>query len=210
MAGFLLKIKNKNNNGVKAVVKKLNVLQDKPELGDEDDVHEINGFDSKGGKLDGKIVKNNKDKTPSIKLKLKKTLSTPQVTERITMLSFGVNKNRGITSEEAITVVSADNHQEMVRINSDNEDDGDDATGSDYESIAVENFGTAMLRGMGWKGERNIQGGGGGGANQKSTSVEHRKQGMLLGIGAKPVETEIMEDIRGSNATFQIPLKRKL
>lgn len=197
MAGFLLKLKAKNN---KQVPKKQNVLSEKNEPSDEDRVHQINAFDSKGGQFNGKIVKKTKEQTPAIKLKLNKTLSTGKVSERIAMLSFGINKSE--TTEEHQT--SKDETGDVVLINSDN--DGEDATGEDYESIAVENFGAAMLRGMGWKGEKNVLG-----ATKKETSklIEHRKQGILLGIGAKPVETELMEDLRGNNATFQIPLKKK-
>lgn len=62
----------------------------------------------------------------------------------------------------------------------------------DYAAVPVEDFGAAMLRGMGWKGgdELGGKGKGAGGKSGKLRLVEKRP--AFLGIGAKPV-TDIPE-----------------
>lgn len=74
-----------------------------------------------------------------------------------------------------------------------------------YKEVPVDQFGAALLRGMGWK-------------QNKSKSVEssgmplleRRKKGVLLGIGAKAVEDELMADLSGKRgAKFDIPVIRK-
>ncbi|KAF8944796.1 hypothetical protein BGZ47_003690 [Haplosporangium gracile] len=55
----------------------------------------------------------------------------------------------------------------------------DEASLEDYEKVPVEEFGAALLRGMGWKGDDN-----------GSEAVEYNRRPALLGLGAKPREPE--------------------
>ncbi|KAK3835567.1 MAG: DExH-box splicing factor binding site-domain-containing protein [Linnemannia gamsii] len=55
----------------------------------------------------------------------------------------------------------------------------DEASLEDYAKVPVEEFGAALLRGMGWKGDNN-----------GSEAVEYNRRPALLGLGAKPREPE--------------------
>ncbi|KAG0294789.1 hypothetical protein BGZ96_000455 [Linnemannia gamsii] len=55
----------------------------------------------------------------------------------------------------------------------------DEASLEDYANVPVEEFGAALLRGMGWKGDNN-----------GSEAVEYNRRPALLGLGAKPREPE--------------------
>lgn len=68
----------------------------------------------------------------------------------------------------------------------------------DYEDIPVDQFGAALLRGMGWDGKMR-------GAE---TDVTHRQKGVVLGIGAHLVGVELeTEIIKG--AKLSVPLVRR-
>ena len=77
----------------------------------------------------------------------------------------------------------------------------DSASLAEYNSIPVEEFGAALLRGMGWKGEIDADGnvsngvnGVGGKANGGKARVVERRP-ALLGIGAKEVPKELMDEL---------------
>ncbi|KAF9933267.1 hypothetical protein FBU30_006035 [Linnemannia zychae] len=71
-------------------------------------------------------------------------------------------------------------HQDEVEAFQKNlEDLPDEASLEDYEKVPVEEFGAALLRGMGWKGDNN-----------GSEAVEYSRRPALLGLGAKPREPE--------------------
>ncbi|KAG0273727.1 hypothetical protein BGZ95_010480 [Linnemannia exigua] len=55
----------------------------------------------------------------------------------------------------------------------------DEASLEDYAKVPVEEFGAALLRGMGWKGDNN-----------GAEAVEYNRRPALLGLGAKPREPE--------------------
>ncbi|KAG0199082.1 hypothetical protein BGX28_007595 [Mortierella sp. GBA30] len=55
----------------------------------------------------------------------------------------------------------------------------DEATLEDYKKVPVEEFGAALLRGMGWKGD-----------SKASEAIEFNRRPALLGLGAKPKEPE--------------------
>ncbi|KAG0344092.1 hypothetical protein BG004_004753 [Podila humilis] len=55
----------------------------------------------------------------------------------------------------------------------------DEATLEDYEKVPVEEFGAALLRGMGWTGDA-----------KGSEAIEFNRRPALLGLGAKPKEPE--------------------
>lgn len=70
----------------------------------------------------------------------------------------------------------------------------------EYNDVPVEEFGAALLRGMGWKGDRQ---------KPKTKSVEKRQRSAILGIGAKPLDNELVEDLMGKKKVIGIPLKKK-
>ncbi|KAF9207335.1 hypothetical protein BGZ49_000687 [Haplosporangium sp. Z 27] len=59
------------------------------------------------------------------------------------------------------------------------EDLPDEASLEDYEKVPVEEFGAALLRGMGWNGDM-----------KGSEAIEYNRRPALLGLGAKPKEPE--------------------
>lgn len=74
-----------------------------------------------------------------------------------------------------------------------------------YKDVAVEDFGAALLRGMGWKQNKQP-------AVKSNTNsiLERRKKGVLLGIGAKAVEEDLMADLTGKRGDkLSIPLIKK-
>ncbi|KAG2735666.1 hypothetical protein G9P44_001880 [Scheffersomyces stipitis] len=86
------------------------------------------------------------------------------------------------------------------------DEDPDEDSAEEYEKVPVEQFGAALLRGMGWKPE----------TKPKNTTVDnekvlqHRQKGVLVGIGAKAVENDLMEDIIGKRGTkFEVPLAKR-
>ncbi|KAF9545326.1 hypothetical protein EC957_011080 [Mortierella hygrophila] len=93
---------------------------------------------------------------------------------------------------EAVTGVSGEGSRRLVLLGEDNvhqdevesfqknlEQLPDEASLEDYEKVPVEEFGAALLRGMGWKGDDN-----------GSDAIEYNRRPALLGLGAKPREPE--------------------
>lgn len=69
------------------------------------------------------------------------------------------------------------------------------------EEISVDEFGAAMLRGMGWKPKPH---------KIIKTNVAKRKQGLLLGIGAQEVaNSDAAEELLSSKAKFSIPIVKR-
>lgn len=76
-------------------------------------------------------------------------------------------------------------------------------TEEDYDKVPVEQFGAALLRGMGWKGDKPKP-------STEPKEVSHRQKGALLGIGSKPIEKEIEEELMGKRGTkLSVPLLRR-
>ena len=71
-------------------------------------------------------------------------------------------------------------------------DSAEDIVEEDYENVPVEQFGAALLRGMGWK-ENDTK-------SSKGVDVLHRQRGVTLGIGSTPVEKEIEQEIMGKTS----------
>lgn len=81
-------------------------------------------------------------------------------------------------------------------------DDGPvlDNTEEDYENVPVEEFGAALLRGMGWDGETKAT---------ETQSLAHRQRGVVLGIGAKGVEKEIEQELMGKKLKLNVPMVQR-
>lgn len=75
-------------------------------------------------------------------------------------------------------------------------DDSDDE--QDYEKVPVEQFGAALLRGMGWKPSKSTK--------PLVQPVENRQKGALLGIGAKGIEAELAQEL---NKKILAPLLKR-
>lgn len=82
-------------------------------------------------------------------------------------------------------------------------EDADDMDTDDYKEVAVEDFGAALLRGMGWKPNKKVE--------KPKGNMNNRKQGILLGIGAKAIkDEELSEELLSSKNRFSVPMvKRK-
>lgn len=74
-----------------------------------------------------------------------------------------------------------------------------------YNEVPVEEFGAALLRGMGWKPPAKSNK-----VNKPKSNTEHRQKGLLLGIGAQSVKDEdLAQELLGSKSKFQIPVLKR-
>lgn len=72
-------------------------------------------------------------------------------------------------------------------------------TEQDYEDVPVEQFGAALLRGMGWDGKMS---------RESRADVSHRQKGVVLGIGSQLIGQELEAELmKGSK--LSVPLVRK-
>ncbi|KAI1312213.1 hypothetical protein EDD11_003198 [Mortierella claussenii] len=120
------------------------------------------------------------------------TTTTTQVTEDVvmepkeeTLDEIAVRKIMESTSGEKgqemrqLVVPGQENVEDREAFQRSLEDLPDQASLEDYEKVPVEEFGAALLRGMGWKGDAN-----------GSEAIEYNRRPALLGLGAKPKEPE--------------------
>ncbi|KAG0078939.1 hypothetical protein BGZ90_003973 [Linnemannia elongata] len=118
------------------------------------------------------------------------TVVTEEVTEDVKEETLEEMAARKVL--EAVTGVPGEGSRRLVLLGEDNvhqdevesfqknlEQLPDEASLEDYEKVPVEEFGAALLRGMGWKGDDN-----------GSDAVEYSRRPALLGLGAKPREPE--------------------
>lgn len=89
-----------------------------------------------------------------------------------------------------------------------NFDSDDESEESDNEKrIPVEEFGAAFLRGLGWSDNNDEE----KDKKQKQQEIlNHRQKGITLGIGAKPVDHEILQDLQSTEKGIPIIKRRKL
>ncbi|GEQ67503.1 hypothetical protein JCM33374_g1168 [Metschnikowia sp. JCM 33374] len=71
----------------------------------------------------------------------------------------------------------------------------------DYDAVPVDQFGAALLRGMGWSGEPDKK-------SAANKEVSHRKQGAVLGIGAKSIEKDLEAELL-SKKNLSVPIIRR-
>lgn len=96
------------------------------------------------------------------------------------------------------------NSDSVIHISGPNRD-AEEATPELYEKVPVEDFGAALLRGMGWKGDKK------GSVQKPRLNTEKRKQGLLLGIGAKAIkDDDLAQELLSSKAKFSVPLVKKV
>lgn len=101
-----------------------------------------------------------------------------------------------VDAEEAARRLLLEGHEDQARVIEQNSGDGRDDP--DYDEVPVEEFGAALLRGMGWRGDRS----------KADVDVSNRQKGVVLGIGAKPLEGDLTEELMGRGKKIEVPLKR--
>lgn len=69
---------------------------------------------------------------------------------------------------------------------------------ADYEAVPVDQFGAALLRGMGWDGRFE---------KPEPRVASRRKLGAVLGIGAKPLDADLEPELTKKN--ISAPLQRR-
>ncbi|SGZ48754.1 CIC11C00000001450 [Sungouiella intermedia] len=207
MSGFLLNLKNKvakPKNGKKVSLKKVAVKSNLL-LAEEEDVPQkviIDAYNS-GGALNGSKLVNQKDNLVIVPA----NLSTGLLKNRSTQ----INENEDIQDDEADIDKNArdsllkgevvENPGNLVLNVSKNSASVLENTEEDYENVPVEEFGAALLRGMGWDGKM---------AKGGSTDLTHRQKGLVLGIGSKPVGKELEQELMMKRGTkLSVPLIRK-
>lgn len=117
----------------------------------------------------------------SSRLKMDK-VRNGDASEGMEKLKYGLNNAKSIDDEEIVGLrlgISADTKSidELP----------DETKQEEYENVPIEEFGAALLRGMGWKDEEDDTQSVGSG--KKKVSLPHEQQGRpeFLGIGAKSV-----------------------
>lgn len=169
-------------------VKKINVLNDSD---DEDNKVSIESFEKK------------EEIKEDIVIRPDELISTIKPKELVKVTG---DLKRDMTREEEArkSLMEDESYQDtgrQIKVSSQIEDPEEDDVEA-YKEIPVEEFGAALLRGMGWNK-----------ANERKVSkpnLEKRKQGLLLGLGAKSVNNdEIAQELLGSRAKFSIPVVKK-
>lgn len=78
--------------------------------------------------------------------------------------------------------------------------DAQEVSEKDYEEIPVEEFGAALLRGMGWDGKLA--------KSEVDNSLALRRRGLTLGIGAKSAGHELDEELM-ARKNLSVPLRKR-
>lgn len=95
-----------------------------------------------------------------------------EIVEESTQLEYGIN----FVAEKRARQ-DREKNSAMDQVNT-----GEATTQEEYESVPVEEFGAAMLRGMGWKGEESTK-----------DDLTRPKRTLYLGLGAKDTGEEELE-----------------
>lgn len=216
MAGFQFSLKNSKvtKPGKGKVAFLLKKGASKPKLtpnvlgADEDDDEPkktaIDAFDSKDGALEGDKVIGKKEDLVIVPAHLTTGLlktdkpsqignSRSETTKLMTadeQARESLKRGDTVTSSGLLTL-DLSHSSERVEAN----------TEKDYEDVPVEDFGAALLRGMGWDGKET---------GKKQPDISHRQRGLVLGIGSKLVGKDLEQELmmkRG--AKLSVPLIRK-
>ncbi|PVH14301.1 uncharacterized protein CXQ87_002429 [Candidozyma duobushaemuli] len=200
MAGFSLNLKGKVQKPGKIggrPLKKTNLetLQ-KNVLGDNEDKEDtsttsIDSFSKKGAMAGGSAV--NEKKPLVIKpQRLSKGLLRKNERTTDSKPASGDEARQSLLKGESFD----DDSSMIITGNEDNHQ-----SSADYESVPVDLFGAALLRGMGWDGSD---------AHKEDKSLSHRQKGAVLGIGSKPLKEDLEKDIMGDrNTKLSAPLKKR-
>lgn len=212
MGGFLFNLKNKvakpkNDKRplpIKKVVKSSNIL-----LAEEDEApkkQSIDAFNSAGALNGSKLVDQKEDLVI-----VPANLSTGLIKHGSSEASTSEASNSEEQDRKKVIEVTAresllkgdvvENLQSLVLDLNGDAVNVRENTEQDYEDVPVEEFGAALLRGMGWDGKM---------AKGGNTDVSHRQRGLVLGIGSKLVGKELEQELMMKRGTkLSVPLKRK-
>jgi hypothetical protein len=215
--------------------KHASLMDDSDESDEEGKITVIDGFDSgSGGALTGNIAISAKNTKPLVITPVnlrkglidrsKESLQKKIDEEKSSKLEYGITefgKELVLDSKEKLTpTIHPMSEEDIIRqslisgqlysknklvipmddkIRNSIEDAPDEDSDEEYEKVPVDQFGAAMLRGMGGCVSGN--------GPRTSSILLHRQRGQLLGIGSKPLESDLMEDIMGKRGTkLDVPL----
>lgn len=173
-------------------VKKINVLGDSDE---EDEKKSIETFEKKEEVKEEIVIRPN-ELVSTIKPRSVDNKADEPLNDNPKDLTDEEQARKSLMEDE--TYQDTDREIKVSHIVEDPEEDDVQA----YKDVPVEEFGAALLRGMGWNKskERKVT----------KPNLDKRKQGLLLGLGAKSVNNnEIAQELLGSRAKFSIPLVKK-
>ena len=167
----------------------------------------IDGFDLKKGAMLGAVALSH---TPQLIIKPLNQSTTLRKKGKVTAQNHPRNTaDGGILDEAARSLIEGVSLEELgsrvipVRSQTQNEETdeniGPENSQKDYEEVPVEEFGAALLRGMGWKGPDK---------NTLSLQTKHCQRGVLLGIGAKPLPKEIEQELL-DRKNLSVPLIKR-
>lgn len=204
-------------NGAKpttAMTKNIMGGSDEEEDDEDDKIIPIETFDRREGALSEDIEKRNEPLKIIPKylnrdiLRSKKEIEfTAADSVESSELNYGLNETKNAASSvnleekaERVEVAMGKEDLDLTIPVSNAAEEEVEVEDIEYNNVPVEEFGAALLRGMGWKGDRQ---------KPKSKSVEKRQRSAILGIGAKPLDNELVEDLMGKKKVIGIPLKKK-
>lgn len=220
MAGFLLNLKNSRVSKPKAEGKGLFLLKKTPAkpglarnvLGTQEEDEgpkktSIDAFDSKEGALSGaEAVSKPKQlvivpQTLSVGL-LKKSKPMNPDSKGITTTDSSDNTKDDLARASLLSGETFDTGNNLtLDLSQNSSSKSAENSEKDYEDVPVEQFGAALLRGMGWDGKMS---------KDKTTDVSHRQKGMVLGIGSELVGKELEAELMMKRGTkLSVPLIRR-
>lgn len=216
MSGFLLNLKtnkiSKPKSGGKGLFQ-LKKAATKPSLApnvlqaQEDDEEpqktSIDAFDSREGALNGsEAVSKPKElvivpENLSVGLTKKQSNLNPNAKTESTSVS---KTSDDLARQSLLDGESFSTENQMtLDLNHDSNTEAGEITEQDYEEVPVEQFGAALLRGMGWDGKMS---------RENKTDVSHRQKGMVLGIGSQLVGQELEAELM-KGTKLSVPLIKR-
>lgn len=161
---------------------------------EDETVHEIDSFDHKKGASLGKdAVKS--QRTTIIRPARLSTRPRPKFDRGDTA---GDDPESALDQEDSGMVIQMDGTKRAASDQKSRKREDDEQT--DYEKVPVDQFGAALLRGMGWNREQK--------QTQLVVNLSHRKKGVVLGIGAEAVEADLMKDLFEKRRVV-LPMKKR-
>lgn len=183
----------------KAAPVRKNLLSTEEE--DDDLRTTIDGFDSTKGALSGARAVSEKEEMIITPINLSTKLLRPAANSRGSTTSGDPEDADARARVSLLNGESADDSSGLT-IQMTDKQDAEESLEKDYENVPVEQFGMALLRGMGWNGKEA--------KNTVGSEVLHRQRGVTLGIGARAVEKEIEQELMGAKgAKLTVPMIQK-
>lgn len=198
--GFLFSLKGKvakQPRKAEASKRKALIVEEK-----ETKKKSIDSFNAKGGAMNGLIAISHKPELiikPINQSTRLRRIANSRDTEEVDNTSELDEATRSLLSGETLEPESSKVIPANQNTDKNEAELGAENTSKDYEDVPVEEFGAALLRGMGWKGPDK---------ESPSLHTRHRQKGAVLGIGAKPIGKELeLELLDRKNLT--VPMIKK-